>query len=145
MAYVLTFGELIGGALLIVGLLTRLTAVYFIVEMILAIILVKIDVGLIAPMGQGAGAELDLALIAALAAVATFGPGSLSVDRNMKFEARRLAVLAVREQRDVRAGQRREVGVEQRDDEPCRRRPVSGRPSDAARRLAASLYRPHPD
>ncbi len=88
MAYVLTFGELIGGALLILGVLTRFVAVYFIVEMILAIILVKMDVGLIAPMGGGAGAELDLALISAMAAVATCGPGTLSVDRNMGLEGR---------------------------------------------------------
>ena len=88
LAYVLTFGELIGGALLILGLLTRFVALYFIVEMILAIILVKMDVGLIAPMGGGAGAELDLALISAMAAVATCGPGTLSVDRNMGLEGR---------------------------------------------------------
>jgi putative oxidoreductase len=86
MAYVLTFGELIGGALLIVGFMTRLVALAHIVEMILAILLVKIDIGLIAQ--GGAGAELDLAMIAALAAVATFGPGSLSVDRNVGIEGR---------------------------------------------------------
>lgn len=88
MAYVLTFGELIGGVLLILGLFTRLVALAFIVEMILAILLVRIDIGLIAPMGQGTGAELDLGLIAALAAVATCGPGTLSVDRNMGLEGR---------------------------------------------------------
>lgn len=86
MAYVLTFGELIGGALLIIGLLTRLVAVLFIVEMIIAILLVKIDIGLIAQ--GGAGAELDLSLIAAMFAVATMGPGSLSVDRNIGMEGR---------------------------------------------------------
>jgi putative oxidoreductase len=86
MAYVLTFGELIGGALLIIGFLTRLVALAFIVEMILAILLVKTDIGLIAQ--GGAGAELDLALISAMAAVATFGPGSLSVDRNVGIEGR---------------------------------------------------------
>jgi putative oxidoreductase len=85
-AYIVTFGELIGGALLILGLLTRLVAVAFIVEMVFTTILVKVDVGLIAE--GGAGAELDLALLAAMAAVATFGPGSLSVDRNMKIEGR---------------------------------------------------------
>jgi putative oxidoreductase len=88
MAYVLTFGELIGGALLILGFMTRLVALAHILEMILAILLVKTKVGLIAPMGGGAGAELDLALIAALAAIATFGPGSLSVDRNAGIEGR---------------------------------------------------------
>jgi putative oxidoreductase len=88
MAYVLTFGEIIGGILLILGLLTRVTALYFIVEMVLAIILVKLDLGLIASAGSTPGAELDLALISAMAAVATFGPGTLSVDRNMGLEGR---------------------------------------------------------
>ncbi len=88
MAYILTFGELIGGALLIVGFLTRLVALAHILEMILAILLVRIDIGLIAPQGGGVGAELDLSVIAALAAVATFGPGSLSVDRNVGLEGR---------------------------------------------------------
>jgi putative oxidoreductase len=86
MAYVLSYGELFGGALLIVGLLTRLVALAFILEMILAILLVKIDIGLIAQ--GGAGAELDLALIASMAAIATLGPGSLSVDRNVGIEGR---------------------------------------------------------
>jgi putative oxidoreductase len=86
MAYILTFGELIGGALLIVGFVTRLVSLYFIVEMILTIALVKVDIGLIAQ--GGAGAELDLALISAMAAVACFGPGSLSVDRNAGIEGR---------------------------------------------------------
>jgi putative oxidoreductase len=86
MAYLLTFGEIIGGIFLILGLLTRVVAIYFIVEMILAIILVKLDIGLIAQ--GGAGAELDLALISAMAAVATFGPGTLSVDKNMGLAGR---------------------------------------------------------
>lgn len=86
MAYVLTFGELIGGALLIIGFLTRLVAVLFFIEMIITTLLVKIDLGLIA---QGAaGAELDLTLLAAMAAIATMGPGSLSVDRNIGMEGR---------------------------------------------------------
>lgn len=89
MAWVVTVAEVVGGAFLIVGFLTRLVAVGFIVEMVLAILLVKTEIGLIAPMGGGAGAELDLALIAAMAAVATCGPGTLSVDRNAGMEGRR--------------------------------------------------------
>lgn len=87
-APILTFGELIGGAFLIVGFLTRLMALGLIVDMILAILLVKIDLGLIAPPGGMPGAELDLSLIAALSAVLVFGPGSLSVDRNAGIEGR---------------------------------------------------------
>ena len=86
MAYVITYGEIIGGAFLIVGFLTRLTAVLFFIQMIFTTLIVKIDIGLIAE--QGAGAELDLALLAAMAAVACFGPGSLSVDRNAGLEGR---------------------------------------------------------
>ncbi len=85
-AYVVAYGELIGGALLIVGFLTRLTAVGFFIEMIFTTAIVKVDIGLIAQ--QGAGAELDLTLLAAMAAVACFGPGSLSVDRNVGIDAR---------------------------------------------------------
>ncbi len=88
MAYILSYGELIGGALLIAGFLTRLVSLAFILDMVLAIILVKLDRGLIAPMGVPVGAELDLALIAAMAAIACFGPGSLSVDRNVGIEGR---------------------------------------------------------
>lgn len=86
MAYVITYGELLGGAFLIVGFLTRLSAVLFFIEMIFTTILVKVDIGLIGE--QGAGAELDLTLLAAMAAVACFGPGSLSVDRNVGIEGR---------------------------------------------------------
>ena len=85
-AYLVTYGEMIGGALLIVGFLTRLSAVLFFVEMIFTTALVKVDLGLIAD--QAAGAELDLTLLAAMAAIACFGPGSLSVDRNVGMEGR---------------------------------------------------------
>src|SRR5688572_1460867 len=53
MGYVVTYTELIGGALLILGLLSRLAALALTVDLVLAILLVKIDVGLIAPRGGG--------------------------------------------------------------------------------------------
>lgn len=86
MSYVITYGEIVGGAFLIAGFLTRLTAVLFFIQMIFTTLIVKIDIGLIAE--GGAGAELDLTLLAAMAAVACFGPGSLSIDRNIGIEGR---------------------------------------------------------
>ena len=64
MAYVVTFTELVGGALLVLGLLSRFAALALTIDLIVAILLVKLEVGLIAPRGGGSGPELDLALIA---------------------------------------------------------------------------------
>jgi putative oxidoreductase len=80
MAYVVTFVELVGGALLIVGLLSRLSALLLTIDLVVAILLVKLNVGLIAPQGSGAGAELDLALIAGLLVILLAGPGRFSLD-----------------------------------------------------------------
>lgn len=78
MAWVVTLLEFGGGIMLILGVLTRIVALLFVLEMIAAILLVKIDVGLIAE--QGAGAELDLALMAGALAILFLGPGKLAVD-----------------------------------------------------------------
>jgi putative oxidoreductase len=80
MAYVVTFVELVGGALLIVGLLSRLSALLLTIDFVVAILLVKLNVGLIAPQGSGAGAELDLALIAGFLVILLAGPGRFSLD-----------------------------------------------------------------
>jgi uncharacterized membrane protein YphA (DoxX/SURF4 family) len=63
-----------------VGLLARLAALLLTIDLVVAILLVKLDVGLIAPMGEGAGMELDLALIAAFVGVLLLGAGKLSLD-----------------------------------------------------------------
>ncbi len=87
MGYVVTFSELIGGILLIVGLLSRLAALILTIELVAAILLVKINVGLIAPQGSGTtGAELDLALIAGFLVILLAGPGRLSVDHALGYE-----------------------------------------------------------
>jgi putative oxidoreductase len=87
MGYVVTFLELLGGILLIVGLFSRLTALLLTIDLVVAaILLVKLNVGLIAPQGSGAGAELDLALIAGLLVVLLAGPGKLSVDHTLGLE-----------------------------------------------------------
>lgn len=85
--YLVTFTELIGGLLLIVGLLTRLATLPLIVILAVATIAVKLDIGLIA--GAGApmpGAELDLTLIAGLVAVLLLGPGRPSLDHLLGIE-----------------------------------------------------------
>jgi putative oxidoreductase len=85
--YLQTFAELIGGILLVVGLLSRLAAAVLAVILVLAIFLVKLDLGLIAESGAPLpGAELDLALIGALIGVLVLGPGRPSVDHAAGLE-----------------------------------------------------------
>ncbi|MGI8541422.1 MAG: DoxX family protein [Rubrobacteraceae bacterium] len=79
MGFVVTLVELVGGVFLIVGLLSRLSALLLTVNLVVATLLVKVDLGLIA--AEGAGAELDLALIACLVVVLLAGPGKLALDR----------------------------------------------------------------
>ncbi|MGB7363543.1 MAG: DoxX family protein [Rhodococcus sp. (in: high G+C Gram-positive bacteria)] len=86
-AWLVTIAELVGGIMLIAGLLTRLVTLPLIATMIGAIFLVKIDVGIIADMG--AGAELDIALLAGLVALLVMGPGRLSIDSMVGIEAGR--------------------------------------------------------
>lgn len=83
MAWLVTLLELVGGILLILGALTRLVALLFVLLMISSTLLVKVDVGLIG--AQGAGAELDLALLAGVLALALLGAGKLSVDDKIGF------------------------------------------------------------
>jgi putative oxidoreductase len=88
MAYVVTYTELAGGILLIVGLLSRLAALALLIELVTTTVLVKSHIGLIAPLGRGAGAELDLALIAGLLTVFFAGPGRISLDYLFRIERR---------------------------------------------------------
>jgi putative oxidoreductase len=103
MAYVVTFVEIIGGVLLIVGLLSRLAALLLTIDLVVAILLVKVNIGLLSPPdGSGVGAELELALIAGLLAVLLAGPGRLSVDQVLGYEGD-----LVQEQTPSRGGRRR--------------------------------------
>lgn len=87
MGYVVTFVELVGGILLILGLFSRLAALLLTINLTVAILLVKINVGLIAPADQpGVGMELDLALIAGFLVVLLAGPGRLSLDHILGIE-----------------------------------------------------------
>jgi putative oxidoreductase len=87
MAYVVTFVELVGGILLIVGLLSRLAALLLTIDLVVAILLVKVNIGLLSPPdGSGVGAELELALIAGFLVLLLAGPGRLSVDQALGYE-----------------------------------------------------------
>jgi putative oxidoreductase len=85
MGYVVTFIELFGGILLILGLLSRLAALLLTIDLIVAILLVKVNVGFLSG-SSGTGAELDLALIAGLLVILLAGPGKLSLDHALGLE-----------------------------------------------------------
>jgi putative oxidoreductase len=86
MGYVVTFVEVVGGVLLIVGLLSRLAALVLTIDLVVAILLVKVNLGFLSPPQGGAGAELDLALIAGFLVILLAGPGRLSVDHALGYE-----------------------------------------------------------
>jgi putative oxidoreductase len=83
--YVVTFVELLGGILLIVGLFSRLAALLLTIDLVVAILLVKVNVGFLSG-SSGTGAELDLALIAGLLVVLLAGPGKLSLDHALGLD-----------------------------------------------------------
>jgi putative oxidoreductase len=85
MGYVVTFTEIIGGILLIVGFLSRLAALLLTINLVVAILLVKVNVGFLSG-SSGTGAELDLALIAGFLVILFAGPGRLSVDHALGLE-----------------------------------------------------------
>jgi putative oxidoreductase len=68
--------EFFGGIALIIGLLSRLAALGFAVEMLGAILLIHLANGFFAPTGY----EFPLTLFAASIAIAIGGSGSLSID-----------------------------------------------------------------
>lgn len=89
-AWAVALLELVGGALLILGLLTRLLGLLFALLMVGTTLLVKFDRALIAP----GGAELDLALLAGAIGVMLLGPGLLAIDllvgpEGSRYRARR--------------------------------------------------------
>lgn len=98
MGFVVTFVELVGGILLILGLLSRWAGLLLAINLAVAALLVKTQVGLIAPATQpGVGAELDLALIAGFVAILLLGPGKASLDYLLGIEPGRVQSPALRE------------------------------------------------
>ena len=84
LAWAVTLLELIGGAMLIVGLLTRLVAALMTVELIGAIVLVTGSRGLIG--AEAVGFERDLAYIAGFLVMLLLGPGKPSIDHAIGLE-----------------------------------------------------------
>ena len=75
--------EVIGGALLILGLATRWVAALIAIEMLVATVLAKMAQGVPLVADAAAGYELDLALLAACLALMVLGSGPLSIERNI--------------------------------------------------------------
>jgi putative oxidoreductase len=69
--------ELVGGAALMIGFVTRLVALPLAFNMLMAIVLVKLGGGFFSP----AGIELELLLLVGALAMAIGGPGAFSIDR----------------------------------------------------------------
>lgn len=83
--------EIVAGAMLVLGLGTRLAAMALSVVMVGALIYVKRDLGIISNQPMP-GAELDLALLAGLVTVMVIGPGRVSLDRRLGIESRDRAI-----------------------------------------------------
>lgn len=77
-AGVVTFAELVGGALLILGVLTPLVALLNVISMLSALFLVHLEAGIFVDAG---GYELVLAIFAGLIILTFRGAGRFSVDR----------------------------------------------------------------
>ena|SRR5580765_2533121 len=68
--------EFVGGALLVLGLLTRLAASLIAIDMLVALVMVNRHHGY-------AGSEYSLALLALAVMLAAFGAGALALDRRL--------------------------------------------------------------
>ena len=79
-AWVVALLELIGGIMIVLGLLTRVVSLLFVIELLVAVFRYKYgeDVGFIGV--DQAGAELDWALIAGFVTLLAYGAGPWSVD-----------------------------------------------------------------
>jgi putative oxidoreductase len=88
--------ECVGGSLLLVGLFTRPAALLLAAEMLIAIWKVKLVHGVFAVNEY----QFELALAAACVALATIGPGILSVDHVMLGESERTKRRAVKRDRE---------------------------------------------
>jgi putative oxidoreductase len=84
-AVIVAVMEVVGGLLLIVGLGTRWVSLWYVFEMIVTTLLVKIpNMGFIAPQGKpGVGAELDLLLLFSALVLLAHGSGRLSIEHDL--------------------------------------------------------------
>ncbi len=71
--------EVIGGIALILGIFTRITSILFVIEMSLAILIVKADNGFTGQMGY----EVDLLLMSIAISLLLSGPGRISIERDI--------------------------------------------------------------
>ncbi|MFF5161024.1 DoxX family protein [Streptomyces sp. NPDC000348] len=89
-AWAVTLGETAGGLFLVLGLLSRLTALLLTVHLCLAMALVNADTGFMTPQqgaASGSGIEFPLMMVAAFLVVLLAGPGPLALDRVLGVEA----------------------------------------------------------
>ena len=77
LAVIIGLLEFIGGLVILLGLLTRIAAILLAIEMIGAILMVKLSKGFID------GYELDLLYLAIMISLVISGPGSISIERNI--------------------------------------------------------------
>lgn len=91
-AYISMLGELGGGILLILGLLTPLACAAIAGSMLVAIYLVHLPRGFWVSKG---GYEFNLSILAAVIALALIGPGAASLDAALRINVSRPVVLIV--------------------------------------------------
>lgn len=77
-AYILAYGELVFGAMMIIGLLTHWVAKYHVIVALVALFTVHISKGFFVSSG---GYEFILLILAASLAILFSGPGKYSVDK----------------------------------------------------------------
>ena len=82
-AWGVTLLEVVGGAFLIIGLLSKPLALLLAIDMVVAIVLVSHKLGFLDKTGKS-GMELNLLLIGGLLAILFAGPGSISLDRALE-------------------------------------------------------------
>ena len=80
--------ELVGGLALILGVAIRWLGLLFAIELIVAIVVYKLPMGITfittgQPQASDAGYEPDVALIAGMLALVVLGAGPLSIERNL--------------------------------------------------------------
>jgi putative oxidoreductase len=75
-AVVVTLTEFLGGAAVLLGLVTRWAALALAFDMLVAVLMVKLKGGFFAP----AGVEFELTLLAACLCLALAGPGAASLE-----------------------------------------------------------------